>query len=144
VRGRFRRRIHTSLLGHLCLGAGLELLGVAHAGALWLELVAAAIASVMQVMVNGPVMAIMQAAVTPEIQGRVFSLVRAGAAAMTPLGLLVGGPVADWFGVRAWFLIGGGACMLMGALGWFLPPLLTLEDRAAAVAAPALVVEAAD
>jgi len=47
----------------------------------------------------------MQATVAPEMQGRVFSLIQAGATAMTPIGLLIGGPVADRFGVQSWFLL---------------------------------------
>ncbi|MCC6188599.1 MAG: MFS transporter [Anaerolineales bacterium] len=144
VWGGFRRRIYTSLLGLVGLGAGFALLGLAPAGAFWLALASAAISSVMQVFVNGPVMAILQATIAPEMQGRVFSLIRAGSAAMMPLGLLLAGPLAEVLGVRTWFLIGGGACILMGGLGWFMPALLALEDRAAASAAPALAIEAAD
>jgi len=59
----------------------------------------------MQPITNGPIMAIMQATVAPEMQGRVFSLIQAGATAMTPIGLLIGGPVADRFGVQSWFLL---------------------------------------
>lgn len=144
VWGGFRRRIYTSLLGLVGLGAGFALLGLAPAGAFWLALASAAISSVMQVFVNGPVMAILQATIAPEMQGRVFSLIRAGSAAMMPLGLLIAGPLAEVLGVRTWFLIGGGACLLMGGLGWFMPALLALEDRAAASAAPPLMMEAAD
>jgi DHA3 family macrolide efflux protein-like MFS transporter len=137
VWGGFKRRIYTSLVGLLGLGLGFVVLGLTPANAFWLALVAAAIGSVMQALTNGPLMAIMQATIAPDMQGRVFSLVMAGSAAMAPLGLLFGGPVAEAFGVQSWFLIGGGVCMLMGVAGWFLPAVLTLEDRAAVTAGAA-------
>jgi DHA3 family macrolide efflux protein-like MFS transporter len=131
VWGGFRRRIHTSLMGLIGLGTGFALLGLAPANAFWLALVAAGITSVMQAFCNGPLMAIMQATIAPDMQGRVFSLVVAGSSAMAPLGLLIGGPVAEVLGVQAWFIIGGSVCALMGVLGWFLPSILTIEDRVA-------------
>jgi len=137
VWGGFKRRIHTSLVGLLGLGLGFVVLGLTPANAFWLALVAAGIGSVMQALTNGPLMAIMQATIAPDMQGRVFSLIMAGSAAMAPLGLLIGGPVAEALGVQSWFIIGGGVCMLMGVVGWFLPSVLTLEDRAAVAGAAA-------
>jgi DHA3 family macrolide efflux protein-like MFS transporter len=140
VWGGFRRRVYTSLLGLMGLGLSFILLGFTPASAFWLALVAAGIGAVMQALTNGPMMAILQAAVAPEMQGRVFSLVMAGSAGMAPLGLLIGGPVADRFGVQSWFLVGGLACALMGVLGFFLPAVVNLEAQAAAhraVAPPA-------
>jgi DHA3 family macrolide efflux protein-like MFS transporter len=139
VWGGFRRRVLTSLAGLVGLGSGFVLLGATPADAFWLALVAAAIAAVMQAFTNGPLMAIMQAAVAPEMQGRVFSLVGAGASAMAPLGLLIGGPVADALGVRAWYFIAGGTCALIGVLCFFIPAVLTLEDQAGVRAAPVAV-----
>jgi len=146
VWGGFRRRVYTSLVGLIGLGLGFVLLGLTPADVFWLALVATAVAAVMQSLTNGPLMAVLQATIAPDMQGRVFSLTMAGAAAMAPLGLLIGGPVADALGVQAWFLIGGVVCALMGVAGWFLPAVLTLEDRAAAPAVPAAdrVVVAAD
>jgi DHA3 family macrolide efflux protein-like MFS transporter len=134
VWGGFKRRVHTSLVGLMGLGLGFVVLGLAPANAFWLALAATAIAAVMQALTNGPLMAVMQATIAPEMQGRVFSLTMAGSAAMAPLGLLIGGPVADALGVQAWFLIGGTVCALMGVAGWFLPAVLTLEDRPRVVA----------
>jgi DHA3 family macrolide efflux protein-like MFS transporter len=132
VWGGFRRRVYTSLVGLMGLGLGFVLLGLAPAEAFWLALVAAGIAAVSQALTNGPMMAILQAAVAPEMQGRVFSLVMAGSAGMAPLGLLIGGPVADWLGVQSWFLIGGAACVGMGVLGCFLPAVVNLEAQTTA------------
>jgi DHA3 family macrolide efflux protein-like MFS transporter len=84
----------------------------------------------MQVMANGPLNAIFQAAVDPDMQGRVMSLIGAGATAMSPLSLLVAGPVADWLGVRSWYLVGGAACILMAITAFFIPVIMDIENNA--------------
>ncbi len=142
VWGGFKRRIFTSLLGLVGLGAGFFLIGATPANAFWFAVGAMALAAVMQPITNGPLMAILQATVAPEMQGRVFSLVQAGATAMTPIGLIIAGPVADRFGVQSWFLFSGAVCILMALAAFFVPALLNIEAHAP-VTAPAEVAGAA-
>lgn len=139
VWGGFKRRILTTLLGLIGLGAGFFLVGATPASAFGFAVAASALAAVMQPITNGPLFAILQATVAPEMQGRVFSLVQAGATAMTPLGLIIAGPTADVLGVQFWFLLSGGVCILMAVGAFFIPGLLNVEDDAPATAAgPAL------
>jgi DHA3 family macrolide efflux protein-like MFS transporter len=86
-------------------------------------------------MANGTFFAAMQAAIPPEMQGRVFTLLMSLSAAMAPLGLAIAGPVADLVGARTWFVIGGVALTSMGVLGFFIPAIMNLE-RDAPNAAP--------
>lgn len=138
VWGGFKRRIYTTLVGLIGLGLGFLLIGLAPAQAFWLALASAFLAAVMNAMTNGPIMAIMQAAVAPDMQGRVFTLIGSVSAAMSPIGLLIAGPVADTFGVQSWYILGGMVCALMGGAGFFIPAILTLEDgRSAPAAVPA-------
>ena len=81
----------------------------------------------MQPIVNGSLSATLQATVDPAMQGRVFTLLFSFATAMTPLGLLLAGPLADSLGVQSWYVVGGLICALMGAIGLFLPSVMTLE-----------------
>jgi DHA3 family macrolide efflux protein-like MFS transporter len=83
------------------------------------------------VFANGPLQAIFQATIAPEVQGRVFSLTGAGSAAMMPLSLLIAGPVADWLGVRFWYVIGGGVCILATVAATFIPAIMKIEQNAA-------------
>lgn len=126
--GGFKRRIYTSLMGLVGLGAGLALIGLAPANLFWLAVVGGFVGGSMIAMVNGPVRAILQTAVAPEKQGRVMSLISSLATAMTPLGLMLAGPLADQFGVRPWFIVAGAATLLVGLSGFFIPALLTVED----------------
>jgi DHA3 family macrolide efflux protein-like MFS transporter len=74
-------------------------------------------------------MAIMQSTVDPEMQGRVFSLLVAGAAAMMPLSLLIAGPISDRFGIRFWYIFGGTACILMVVAARFIPAIMNIESN---------------
>jgi DHA3 family macrolide efflux protein-like MFS transporter len=131
VWGGFRRRIYTSLLGVAVLGLGLLALGLMPAGAFWGGVAAMGLIGAMVVFANGPMMAVMQATVAPEMQGRVFTLVGSVAGAMAPLGLLLAGPAADRFGVQAGYLAGGAICVLMAVAAALTPAVVTLEESGA-------------
>jgi len=140
--GGFRKRIYTSLMGVIGLSLGIGLLGLLPANLFWLAAGAMFMVAVMQVMANGPIMAVLQATVAPDMQGRVFSLVTALATAMVPLGLLLAGPLADAFGVQSWYGIACLGGLAIGVAGCFMPALVHLEDQAAARSVPAAAVGA--
>ena len=117
VWGGFRRRITTSLTGLFVMGCGILLLGLSPASAFYVALAGMAVAGFTMPFANGPILALFQSIVTPEMQGRVFTLIGSLAAAMSPLGLAIAGPVADLLGVRAWYIVGGVACMLIASSG---------------------------
>lgn len=126
--GGFQRRIYTTLVALIGLGAGILLLGLVPANAFWLALAAALLVGGMMSLVNGPVMAIVQVVVEPAMQGRVFTLLSSMAMAMSPLGLIVAGPLADILGIRMWYIMGGAVTILLGVSGFFNKPLLSVED----------------
>jgi len=74
-------------------------------------------------------MAIMQSVVAPEMQGRFFTVLNTLSGGMSPLGLLLAGPVADAFGVQIWFLIGALGLLVIGGLFLAIPSLRKLEDH---------------
>jgi DHA3 family macrolide efflux protein-like MFS transporter len=127
--GGFRRRILTSLMGLIGMGVGIMFIGLAPASAFWLALGAMFLAGFMNPIVNGPLFAVLQARVAPEMQGRVFTVIQSAATAMSPLSLAVAGPVADTLGVRVWYVAGGVVCALMGAAAFFVPAIVHLEDN---------------
>ena len=130
--GGFKRRIVTSFAGVIGIGLAIILMGVVPANMFYLLLVAGFLQGVMIVFANGPLHAIFQSAIAPEMQGRVFSLIGAGATAMMPIGLMIAGPVADWLGVQAWFIIGGSICILTTLAAFFIPAIMNIEQNQAA------------
>lgn len=130
--GGFRKRIVTSLVGIIGQGLGFLLIGLAPATAFWLALVAMLFAAIMNSIANGPMLALLQSVVAPEMQGRVFMIVGSLASLAAPLGLAVAGPVADALGVGAWFVVGGVASLLMGITNFFVPVVLNIEEQRSA------------
>jgi DHA3 family macrolide efflux protein-like MFS transporter len=129
VWGGFRRRIYTSLMGVTLLGVGAVTLGLTPAALFWLALAANFMLGVMNPIANGPLSAVFQAIIAPEMQGRVFMVVGSMCTAMMPLSLAIAGPLADVVGVRAWYVVGGVLCMVMGAGAFFVPAIVNIEDQ---------------
>jgi len=126
--GGFRRRILTSMMGLAVFGLGIVAIGLAPSHAFWLAIGGLFVVGMAIAMVDGPMFAVLQAKVAPEMQGRVFTLTHSAAKAMAPLSLAIAGPVADRFGVQIWYVVAGTACALMGVLGFFVPAIAHLED----------------
>lgn len=135
--GGFKRRIHTSLLGLIGLGISVLAVGLTPAALFSLAVVAMLMAGLTNSMTNGPIFAIMQATVSPQMQGRVFTLLTSLASMIAPLGLIIAGPVADTIGVRSWYLFGGVVTLLAAVGSAFIPALMHIEDGRAAESAGA-------
>ncbi|GAH69749.1 unnamed protein product, partial [marine sediment metagenome] len=94
VWGGFRRRIVTSLMGLIGLGLGTLLVGLTPATALGMGAGGLFLVTFVMAMCNGPLQALFQATVAPEMQARVFTVIQSMSPAMAPLGMAVAGPVA--------------------------------------------------
>jgi DHA3 family macrolide efflux protein-like MFS transporter len=127
--GGFKRRIYTTLMGVTGMGLGILLITFAPQNMFILAIIGMAIAGFMNPITNGPIFSIMQTRVAPEMQGRVFTLLNSLTSAMSPLGMLAAAPVAEQFGIRAWFLLGGISCILLAAVGLLIPAVVHIEDN---------------
>jgi DHA3 family macrolide efflux protein-like MFS transporter len=128
VWGGFRRKMLTSLVGLVLQGIGTLLIGLAPSSAFGLALGSMFVTGFMNVLVNGPLFAMVQAKVAPEMQGRVFTLIGSFSGMMAPLGMAIAGPVADAVGVQFWFVLAGAVCVLMALVSFFIPALMHLDD----------------
>lgn len=105
--GGFKNRILTSLVALTLSGIAVLAVGLAGPNMYILAVIGMGLFGFLNPLVNGPLMAVMQAKVEPEIQGRVFTLLNAGAALASPLGLAIAGPVSDATNNQFWFIVGG-------------------------------------
>ncbi len=143
VWGGFKRRILTSLMGILGIGAGMIIMGLTPASALLLAVAAMLFLGVMNPITNGPFAALVQSRVEPGMQGRVMSLAHSASTAMMPLSLMIAGPLADTFGVRVWYVVGGVLTVALGLVALAMPVIMNVEQngahatRIAPVSAPA-------
>ena len=128
VWGGFKRRMMTVCLGLVVCGLAILAIGLTPSGWFPVAIVSIFVAGVFISMLNGALMAVMQAAIPAEMQGRVFALVSSSAMAMTPLGLAVGGPTADLLGAQVWFVIAGAVSAFLGVAVSFVPAVMDLEN----------------
>jgi DHA3 family macrolide efflux protein-like MFS transporter len=80
-------------------------------------------------LINGPINAVVQSAVKPEMQGRVISMMGTASGFAIPIGLAIAGPLSDAIGVQMWFIIGGIVMSLAGIWGFLSPAMRGIEDQ---------------
>jgi len=129
VWGGFKRKMATSYLGLFGLGIGVLVLGKAPASNVLWAVGAALIVGIMLPITNGPIHAVMQSVVAPDMQARVFSLLGSLAAGMSPIGLIIAGPLSDRVSIQTWFLLAGILCLIMAVVGMFIPAVMNLESN---------------
>ena len=127
--GGFKRNIFTILAGIIGLAVGTGLIALAPSDNFILAVFGMALAGFMNPIANGPIFAIMQTYVEPEMQGRVFSLLESMVSAMMPISMVVAAPVAEWVGIRGWLAFGATGCFVIGLAGFFTPSLVHIEDN---------------
>jgi DHA3 family macrolide efflux protein-like MFS transporter len=127
--GGFQKRIITMLTGIFGMGIGLLLVAATPKNLLPLAVAGFLFGSAMNAITNGSAFALLQTLVAPEMQGRVFTLVMSLAGAVSPLSLIIGGPLADWIGIRTLYWIAAIALLLLPLMGILSPAILNLETQ---------------
>ena len=127
--GGFKRKVVTAQLGLIFSGLSTLVIGIVPADLYPVGLAANALLGLMLPIINGSYGATLQAAVAPEMQGRVFAFILSAAMLVSPLALMIAGPFADAFGIQPWFLIAGISCTLMGIAGFFSREVMRMESR---------------
>jgi len=129
VWGGFKNRVLTSMLGIMGIGAGIVLVGIAPSQLFYMALAGMVLCGIMNAFGNGPIMAIMQSKVPPEMQGRVMGLVSSICMAMMPLAMLISAPVVKVTGLQAWYWASGIITIALGAAALCIPQIIGLEKH---------------
>ena len=127
--GGFKRKILTSMLGLIGMGAGTLILALAPVSVIALAVGGAFLVGLANPLTMGPFIAVIQSTVEPDMQARILSLLWSIGGGMAPIGLMVAGPVADQVGIQAWFYLGGALCIFMGLAGLCIPAVMNIEAR---------------
>ncbi len=128
--GGTRRKIYTVLFALLGMALAMILLGAAPATGILIGMGALFLSGFMNPIANSATFAIVQTKVSPEKQGRVFSLVSSISAAMVPAAMLIAGPVAESWGIRIWYWVAGIGCGIMALGALMVPAITSLEQQA--------------
>lgn len=127
--GGFKRKIHTSLVGLMGMGVGLLGLSLVPSARFGIALISLCVGGFFNPITNGPFFAILQDAVEPSMQGRVFSVISSVSGAAVPLGMLAAGPLSDIWGVQLWFFLGSLATFVSAIVIRLTPDVMHLEDH---------------
>lgn len=130
VWGGFKKRVVTAFSAVVVSGVFVIAIGVMPAHLFLLAVGSMFCFAFLNAIANGTFFASIQSIVPPEIQGRVFTLLMSLSAFMVPLGMAVAGPVADIFGERIWFVVGGITFMVLGIAAFFIPAIMNVEEEA--------------
>lgn len=131
VWGGFKRKILTSMLGLMGMGTGALFIALAPHSAIFIAVGGALLIGIMTPITMGPFFAIIQSRVEPDMQARIFSLLSSMGTGITPIGLIIAGPVSDKIGIHTWFLFGGALCVLMALVGLSIPDVINIETKRA-------------
>jgi DHA3 family macrolide efflux protein-like MFS transporter len=129
VWGGFRRKILTTLMGLSILGLIMFVLGFVPGNLFWLAIGCCFLLGLMIPLVDGPLFAVLQTTVDPQIQGRVFTLIGSLVSITSPFSLVVAGPISDWIGLQVWYIIAGVLVSATGLIFFFIPAIVNIEDH---------------
>lgn len=127
--GGFKRKIYTLLLALVLASVSFLGLGLAPSTAFNVALGSSLLLGLLIPFIDGPFMAIMQSTVSPEIQGRVFTLTVSLLNITSPLSLAVAGPISDTVGLQMWYLVSGVISAALGLAGFFIPAIVNIEKN---------------
>ena len=128
VWGGFKKRIVTSLSGILFFSVAILAIAAAPADKFWIMTASMFLIGFMIPMCNGPIHALFQSLVEPNMQGRVLSLVGSVAQAMMPISLLIAGPITDATSYQTWFWFAGIANFIIAIASFFIPAIFNIEE----------------
>ncbi len=127
--GGFKRKIVTAQLGLIVSGICTIVVGVVSSNQFIVGLVANSMVGLLLPIINGSFGATLQATIVPEMQGRVFAFIRSAAMLVSPLALIVAGPVADAIGIQPWFVGAGVSCVVLGAAAFLSKDVMSMESK---------------
>ncbi|UCE91473.1 MAG: MFS transporter [Methanobacteriota archaeon] len=133
--GGFRSKIVT-MLSALCVGGvGIAAIGMVPPDRIIIAIAFVLVIGVMLSVANGVSMALLQAKIPPEMQGRMFTMIGMVCTAMMPVGLSLAGPVAEVVGVHRWYVISGVVIALAAVTAALHPKIIGIENHSSAAPA---------
>lgn len=129
VWGGFKSKSKTAFTAILIGSIGLLGFSQTPANMFWLGVFFVFIFGFMNAIGNSSFFSVLQTVVPFDLQGRVFTLVMATSGAIAPIGLAIGGPVAELVGIRFWFVIAGINIFIGALLGLIIPGIKNLEKE---------------
>jgi DHA3 family macrolide efflux protein-like MFS transporter len=129
VWGGFKRRMITAMLALGGMGIGMLAIGLTPENSFPIAVAGMFVVGFTLSFVTSLRLAILQASVPPEMQGRVITVALNGTSATDPLGLVIAAPLAEILGVRIWYVLCGLITIAMSAGSFFSKSIMSIEVR---------------
>jgi DHA3 family macrolide efflux protein-like MFS transporter len=123
-----KRKIIWVLGGFALSCFALGLVGLVPADMLWLAVLSWALSSMLYILGNAPLTALLQSTIPNQLQGRVLSLLITVSTLAAPIGLALATPVGELIGIRGLFVLMGMLGAVAAAAGLLSGPLRAVED----------------
>jgi DHA3 family macrolide efflux protein-like MFS transporter len=130
VWGGFGKRVYTMALGITVFSFAFLAWGVLPGTWFWAAVASGAFVGLAIPLIDGPIMAILQSTVAPELQGRVFTLFSSLIWITSPLGLSLAGPISDWLGLQVWYLLASVLGLAASSVFVLVPAVRNIEENA--------------
>ncbi|MCE5296471.1 MAG: MFS transporter [Euryarchaeota archaeon] len=129
--GGTKRKIITVMGAMTLAGVGMTVIGLIPSDVFLMLLGVVFFVGTMFPVLNGAINGMLRSFIPPGMQGRVFAMLGSLAMAMSPVGLAIGGPLADAYGVQIWFIISGVFMGVAGIVALLVAAVLHIEDEMA-------------
>jgi DHA3 family macrolide efflux protein-like MFS transporter len=130
VWGGFEKKIYTMALGIAGFSLAFLVWGLVPGVWFWAAVISGALMGLTIPLIDGPIMAILQITVAPDLQGRVFTLFSSLILLTSPLGLSMAGPISDWLGLQVWYLVAGVLGFVAASVFLLIPAARNIESNA--------------
>jgi DHA3 family macrolide efflux protein-like MFS transporter len=130
VWGGFPKKVYTMTLGITGFSLAFLVWGLVPGTWFWVAVIGGALAGLTIPLIDGPLMAILQSTVAPEIQGRVFTLFGSLILITSPLGLSMAGPISDRLGLQVWYLVASVLGIVATSVFLLVPAARDIEENA--------------
>jgi DHA3 family macrolide efflux protein-like MFS transporter len=127
--GGFRAKVRTMTLGGVGFGLAILGWGLLRGDLFGIAVASGALMGLAIPLIDGPLMAILQSTVAPEMQGRVFTLFGSLIALASPIGLSLAGPVSDGLGLQIWYVVAGVLAVSISAAFTLIPAVRNMEEH---------------
>lgn len=127
--GGTKKKIYTLVSAMCLIGIAIFVSGILPQTGFVIFAIMSAIMGIGAALGNGIFTTILQLKVDKDKQGRVFSIIVALAVLATPLGMLISGPVAEFFGITTWFIIAGIVILVVGIGMCFFKSVINIEEK---------------
>ena len=128
--GGFPKKVRTMALGGVGFGLAILAWGLLRGDLFGAAVLSGALLGLAIPLVDGPLMALLQSTIAPEMQGRVFSLFGSLLSLTSPIGLALAGPISDGLGLQVWYLVAGVLALGLSAAFVLVPSVRNLDQRA--------------